>query len=1055
MKNKLLLIMGVFCILTFLSLDVIMAFEFDNVKEYNESLNEYKIYNTFLGVKTTEIAAIKLLTPHIVKVMRGKNRLVGILEITSMEEYKDFLKKMDFIDIKNNNKKINRSFNLRYANISTYQEPIYTESCESYTAFNGGVNCQKTFSHYETREIVKWVDFNNPKVLPKGNVRLGIFADVEAGDYVDWIPYMFGDLGLNEFAVWTETMNNGLIAYWNFEQGNLGSGSNYTDVRSNYYNLTNAPYKNSTGIIGMARNITNSWNPRSLTQLRESDFVMGTAVPFAISIWVMPQICSGNDKIISIGNQTVGVSVGNSFGIQCGDSNTLTIGGYYVGAGAAAMGIIPTTSYTHFAWNHFSNGTNVFYINGVYNKTYNNNNFLMSTVHNISFGENVYLGAGEYYEGNLDEFGFWNRTLTINEITSLYNGGSGITYTTDYNGTITLNEPINNYVSNFSDIMFNCTANSGNGILNLSILIDNQINYTVYNNSVENTTMKIERTISGLSEGNHTWTCNMTNIENKIYTKSAINISIDRTVPIITNDSSINITTINCLNGNSTVKWKIYDNNLWKCVYNYNSTNITLEPCNNYTYMQTNISKNFMELWAYDKANNSNYLNLTWNVYRDYFTINVYNYKDELIEDINITGDVNGEINPYQTYIDNYLNDSLKFKNLTINVKDTSLYNVNKNTSINLTYSTQKYNITLDAVQLILTFYQNNSLYYVQGEISDNDKAMRFNDTSMVIVQQNLSKGYVKAVFGMINYTNWTQFYEYTNDYVTHINETLEVLWKSDWKVYFDVRDIGNSPIKDAIIRAYAVNPNVTTSWYNYKFIGQRLTKDDGSTFFNFDSNTFVRIQIAATGYDAQNFTLRIGDESANTKETSIPIKLRSGSYEVTENLWLYLPYEYDANTTIINGSLSAPNRDIILLNTNYRNYRGLGNKTLIKDNWNRYKIELSNGTDYLVNNQNDIYVEIWVDGILKFNRTIDYKTYDVNIENNNYDTNTFVVAVGIIIIFVSGTFGFLFKNSSVGFGVFMIGTLVASMITINFLWLSLIGVMYFALKGIGKILKE
>jgi hypothetical protein len=38
-------------------------------------------------------------------------------------------------------------------------------------------------------------------------------------------------------------------------------------------------------------------------------------------------------------------------------------------------------------------------------------------------------GAG-YLNGRADEIGFWRRTLTPNEVTTLYNGGSGISYAT-------------------------------------------------------------------------------------------------------------------------------------------------------------------------------------------------------------------------------------------------------------------------------------------------------------------------------------------------------------------------------------------------------------------------------------------------------------------------------------------------------------------------------------------------------------------------------------------------------------------------------------------------
>lgn len=38
------------------------------------------------------------------------------------------------------------------------------------------------------------------------------------------------------------------------------------------------------------------------------------------------------------------------------------------------------------------------------------------------------LNGGLWYARELDEVGMWNRSLTIQEISDLYNGGSGLTY---------------------------------------------------------------------------------------------------------------------------------------------------------------------------------------------------------------------------------------------------------------------------------------------------------------------------------------------------------------------------------------------------------------------------------------------------------------------------------------------------------------------------------------------------------------------------------------------------------------------------------------------------
>ncbi len=44
------------------------------------------------------------------------------------------------------------------------------------------------------------------------------------------------------------------------------------------------------------------------------------------------------------------------------------------------------------------------------------------------FGANIQSTPGAYLTGDIDEWGCWDRALSASEISTLYNGGSGITY---------------------------------------------------------------------------------------------------------------------------------------------------------------------------------------------------------------------------------------------------------------------------------------------------------------------------------------------------------------------------------------------------------------------------------------------------------------------------------------------------------------------------------------------------------------------------------------------------------------------------------------------------
>ncbi len=69
----------------------------------------------------------------------------------------------------------------------------------------------------------------------------------------------------------------------------------------------------------------------------------------------------------------------------------------------------------------------------------------------------------------MDEIGIWNRTLTSNEISELYNSGDGLPYGTE--AGFVLNSPANNYVSSNAEVKFNCSYDTRSAltITNMSL----------------------------------------------------------------------------------------------------------------------------------------------------------------------------------------------------------------------------------------------------------------------------------------------------------------------------------------------------------------------------------------------------------------------------------------------------------------------------------------------------------------------------------------------------------------------------------------------------------
>lgn len=90
------------------------------------------------------------------------------------------------------------------------------------------------------------------------------------------------------------------------------------------------------------------------------------------------------------------------------------------------LGLSPNTWYHMVATWDGSTGAAVTYLNAVSKVTGTQAGALLTGSFDMEMGGNSF--ASEYHPCFLDEVGIWSRALTSTEITSLYNGGAGLTY---------------------------------------------------------------------------------------------------------------------------------------------------------------------------------------------------------------------------------------------------------------------------------------------------------------------------------------------------------------------------------------------------------------------------------------------------------------------------------------------------------------------------------------------------------------------------------------------------------------------------------------------------
>ena len=179
-------------------------------------------------------------------------------------------------------------------------------------------------------------------------------------------------------------------------------------------------------------------------------------------------------------------------------------------------------------------------------------------------GRTAFSGDPHYFNGDIDEMGVWNRSLTASEITGLYNGGLGLEYGSEgvsiSSATIT---PTNAY----ADSNLNCSAyltNAWGDDMDVNLTWkQNAVAQPTYNKqytSLPNGSWVYNDLVNGIDLGVNTqWDCNIsviitgdpTNSSSTVVTKNISSISIDNCTSngdIIFNASLLNEETLDFVN---------------------------------------------------------------------------------------------------------------------------------------------------------------------------------------------------------------------------------------------------------------------------------------------------------------------------------------------------------------------------------------------------------------------------------------------------------------------------------------------------------------------------
>jgi len=561
---------GVFLFFMFLLffINFSCAFEFDNVKSYNPIIREAIISNSFLGIKTTTIGKARLNTPLNVQVGVGYQK-VAEFSVESERDYINFLKQINIFDKNKKNwkkNKITRKIDIKRKVINRVRVFDYSINCEKIKeeeknninkifekTKNNSRNCQKVKKgfHYENR--VEWVELNNKNLVAGDVVIIGLFTIVKEGDYVEWVPKLYG-VDINEWASWTASLNTDLVSYYELnEQDTTGSGNIVDSYGSN--NGTNHGPSNTTGKIKTAYDFDGS---NDYIESSSNVSIIGGDVR-SLSWW---------SKSDNSGLYATAISYG-------GDSN---YGRFWISTYSSEWLLstynqdiysgIPVTTLWQFHTITYNGSTLKWFLNGT--KEYE----VIPTHQLNTIDSHLMLGQSTsgtlQWNGIIDEVGIWNRVLNETEVKQLYNNGTGLPFNKSGASSTTPviifnSPPSSNYTISPKTLTLNFSASDGVNLSSVKLYVNETLNQT---------------NASGINNTYYLFNLTLTDGEYKIYGKATNNNSqeassesrtfiIDSLLPQIDIFTPSGLINSSSENYNLTLNFSASDDNLEKCWYVY------------------------------------------------------------------------------------------------------------------------------------------------------------------------------------------------------------------------------------------------------------------------------------------------------------------------------------------------------------------------------------------------------------------------------------------------------------------------------------------------------
>lgn len=553
------------------SITNVSAFQFDNVKSYDEQTKTATIKNLFgLGKSYAEIT---LLSPQEVVVPPTYTN-VSMFEIKGFNDYADFIQQIKMYNLRQGNFLMNKHYDLKYWGDKIVDD--YKNECNPSTSPNGTIteSCQRVISGNHTEK--GWIDLSVKDIKQNDDLIIGVFVNALQGEKVEWIPN-FAGVEVEEWAFYTADIKVGLVSCWTLD----GTSGDFID-----YGLGQ---QNNLTILGsgVTRGI-----PSETASLGNASYFDGTSIAINSSNYVGLHP-SGDFTLIVVTNS----SNGQSNKVLAGAGTSTTGHGYSINPESDLRFVsylYTTDAYSIKGVSDFSTGNDVMasvvydagvgayiYVNGTNVTQARSGTFgaLESAQYPFAIGGSGFVSTVNF-TGYISEVVYLNISLNSTQQSYIWNGGDIISCRSQDVLTTDLSYPADTSIFSTNSINFSGIVQDPNnvGVYNVSLLINGTINQTNSSHYVS----PYFWNLTNFPEGDWNWTIETYDNETKIATavNGTLTFSVDTIPPVVNNDNISDIATYT-LPTNLIWKYDASDSHLSYCYYNSTEdSTYTIITCN-------------------------------------------------------------------------------------------------------------------------------------------------------------------------------------------------------------------------------------------------------------------------------------------------------------------------------------------------------------------------------------------------------------------------------------------------------------------------------------------